>query len=393
MQTGTGKAQHFSPRIAAERVSIDGQMFELRQNVIRQTPFFTLVHLDRAALRDAPRLLVVEPLSGIRASLLFDMLSNLAAACDVYVLVWTDPAAIPLEAGEFGLDDNIDAVVYALQALGAGAHAIGLCQSALPVLAAASILSASGMSALPASIVLLGGKLDTRIGPTRLDRLVRRYTLEWLARNIITPVPGYRAGAGRLVYSTELQAYALFSYIVRHMLTGGEILRKTLDDDGDDPAVHPFFGLLSPAALPAEFFLDTVKATFHENLLAQGRLRWRGLPVEPAAIRAIALMTVEAAEDDISAPGQTEIAQMLCAMLPPELRRHHDEPGIGHFGLFHGSAWRRSILPRLLAFFAEAERRAVVPPRVRSPSIDAGQGKRREEFAITAQSVPKGHGV
>lgn len=391
MYAGTERVQHFLPRIAAERVDIAGQRLELRQIVIRQTPFFTLVHLDRSPSPEAPRVLVVEPLSGIRAPLLFDMLSHLAASYDVYVLVWTDPAAIPLAAGEFGLEDNIDAVVYALQHLGAGVHAIGLCQSALPVLAAAAILSASGVSALPASIALLGGKLDTTIRPTNVDRLVQRYSLDWFSRNVITPVPSYRAGAGRLVYSAELQSCALFSYISRHMLTGGEVFRKIMNDDGDDPATHPFIGLLSPAALPGAFFLDTVRSTFHENLLAHGRLRWRGLPVDPAAIHNIALMTVEAGEDDISAPGQTFIAQALCTNLPAELRQHHGEPGIGHFGLFHGGAWRRSILPRLTAFFAEAGRRhALAPPQ---PGIDARQSQEREAPVTSAASETEGLGT
>lgn len=391
MHTNTAKTQHFWPRVAAEQVSIGGQMLKLHQIVVRQTPFFALVHLDREAAPDASRLLVVEPLSGIGAPLLFDMLSNLAASCDVYVLVWTDPATIPLAAGDFGLDDNIDAVIYALQVLGAGAHAIGLCQSALPVLAAASILSASGTQALPASIALMGGKLDTRVRPTRVDRLVQGYPADWFARNVITPVPGFRAGAGRLVYSAELQACTLFSYIARHMLTGGEIFRKILDDDGEDPVLHPFLGLLTPAALPGGFFLDTVRSTFHENLLARGRLRWRGLPVDPSAIGNIALMTVEAAEDDISSVGQTEIAQKLCRALPPALRCHHGEPGLGHFGLFHGRTWRRSILPRLTAFFAEAERHRTVPLPIRPPRIDEGQGTKRETRIMAVPPAMEGH--
>jgi poly(3-hydroxybutyrate) depolymerase len=282
------------------------------------------------------------------------MLTGLSARCDVFTLIWSDPASIPATAGGFGLDDNIDAVIYALQLLGEKLHVIGVCQSALPVLAAAAILSASGTHALPASLALLGGKLDTNIAPTRLDRLARQYSLDWFNRYLISPVPDFRAGAGRQVYSAEAQALALYTYIARQMLTFGEVFQKIMHDDGDDPAARPFLGLLAPVAIPAEFFLDTVHAVFHESLLARGRLRWRGLPVAPAAIRNIALLTLEAGLDDVAGPGQTRVAQTLCTSLPAALRLHVDAPAIGHFGLFHGAVWRRSIMPRLLGFFRQA---------------------------------------
>lgn len=341
----------FTPRLAADHITIGGHAHAVRQRVVQATPFFTLLHFEHDGLPASPRILVVEPLSGIRAPMLFDMLTDLLASCDVYVLIWTDPASVEVTAGTFGLGDNIDAVVYALQYLGPGTHLIGLCQSAMPALAATAILCAGAPASRPATLTLLGSKLDTRINPTRLDALTRNFTLGWFARNTITLVPPFRLGAGRAVYSAGLQSVLLLTYIARHTLTGGEIFRKIVHDDGDDTAAHPFLGLLfSPVAIPAEFFLDAVFTTFHDSTLAEGRLRWRGLKVNLGAITDVPLLTIEAGEDDIAAPGQTYIAHRLCAALPPALRAHHLEPGIGHFGLFHGAVWRQSLLPRLLGF-------------------------------------------
>src|SRR3569833_624558 len=37
--------------------------------------------------------------------------------------------------------------------------------------------------------------------------------------------------------------------------------------------------------MPAEFYLETVRAIFQDHDLAEGRLQWRGRPVGPAALR------------------------------------------------------------------------------------------------------------
>ena len=54
--------------------------------------------------------------------------------------------------------------------------------------------------------------------------------------------------------------------------------------------------------------------------------------------------------DDIAGLGQTHAAHGLCGALAPDLRAHHVQEEIGHFGLFHGKVWRGEILPRLSAF-------------------------------------------
>jgi polyhydroxyalkanoate depolymerase len=97
--------------------------------------------------------------------------------------------------------------------------------------------------------------------------------------------------------------------------------------------------------LPAEFYLQTVKTVFQEHLLPDGRMMHRGELVDCSAIRKTALMTVEGERDDICAVGQTLAAHDLCSGLRPYRKRHHMQPGVGHYGVFSGKKWEGQIYP------------------------------------------------
>ena len=97
--------------------------------------------------------------------------------------------------------------------------------------------------------------------------------------------------------------------------------------------------------LTAEFYLETVRRIFHEHALARGKLKWRGTPVDPNAIRHTMLLTVEGERDDICAVGQTVAAHELCGKLRPYLKRHHLQAGVGHYGVFSGKLWQNQIYP------------------------------------------------
>ncbi len=99
--------------------------------------------------------------------------------------------------------------------------------------------------------------------------------------------------------------------------------------------------------LAAEFYLETVDRVFQRALLAEGTLDYRGRRVKPSAIHRTALLTVEGERDDICAVGQTAAAHDLCSSLRPHLKRHHLQPGVGHYGLFSGSKWEKQIYPQV----------------------------------------------
>ena len=97
----------------------------------------------------------------------------------------------------------------------------------------------------------------------------------------------------------------------------------------------------------AEFYLETIDKVFQQALLAKNELQYRGRLVKPSAIHRTALLTVEGERDDICAVGQTAAAHDLCSGLRPHLKRHHLQPGVGHYGLFAGSKWEKQIYPQV----------------------------------------------
>ena len=102
---------------------------------------------------------------------------------------------------------------------------------------------------------------------------------------------------------------------------------------------------ISSARPAGEFYIETVEHVFQEALLARSLLTVRGRRVDPRAIRRTALLTVEGERDDICSVGQTMAAHDLCTSLRPYLKRHHLQPGAGHYGVFSGTRWEAQIYP------------------------------------------------
>nr|WP_281418148.1 polyhydroxyalkanoate depolymerase [Ancylobacter dichloromethanicus] len=340
------------PRIGIEHIVIDGRLVSVRELSVVEKSFGRLLHFEADLTGQRPPILLVAPLSGMRAEILYDMILGLLPWHDVYCLAWKDAADVPAGDGPFRLEDNITYVVETIRYLGAGTHVIGLCQSALPALAAAAILSED--LGRPATLTLLGGKLDTRINPTRVDLLTRSLPPAWFENCAISTVPASRRGHGRRVYPGSTELMMLSTYLFRHCASGGELLAKIFQDDGSDAVGHPFLRLFCQTYdVPAEFFLDTVALVFQQSALAEGHLAWQGTTITPERITGTALLTIEGEADDISGPGQTRIAHDLCEGIPAERRGHLLCPHTGHVGLFFGSRWRQEVLPHISRFIRE----------------------------------------
>src|ERR1700750_1405731 len=97
--------------------------------------------------------------------------------------------------------------------------------------------------------------------------------------------------------------------------------------------------------LTAEFYLETVARVVQQHLLARGELPVRTRRVDPGAIRKTALMTVEGERDDICSVGQTMAAHQICSNIYANRKRHHLQPGVGHYGVFSGRKWSNQIYP------------------------------------------------
>ena len=63
-----------------------------------------------------------------------------------------------------------------------------------------------------------------------------------------------------------------------------------------------------------------VETVFIEHAIPNGTMKHRGEPVDPKAIRNVALLTVEGENDDITGGGQTEAAHALTPNIPADRR-------------------------------------------------------------------------
>ena len=338
-------------------IDFDNRSVAVIQPDLSQKPFCALTRFQKQGdAGSKARLLVIPPLSGHFGFLFRDLVLEMLSDSDVIVADWINARYVPAAAGRFRLDDNIAYVVDMIRELGGGMHVLGMCQGAIPALAAAAILAKADDAAAPRSLVLFAAPIDPTANPTRVVRLVRERSLDWFERHVFTTVYGDYPGAGRRVYPAQFQFSALMAYLMRHLAQRGELLDKILKDDGADPVQFPFLNAYASVMdLPSEWFLDNVRHVFHERAVARNRFRWRGRPVDFSAIRKTALMTVEGELDDVAAPGQTAAAHALCPHIPDEKRDRYVLPGSGHFSTFHGHLWRDRVAPRLRAFIARAD--------------------------------------
>jgi poly(3-hydroxybutyrate) depolymerase len=272
---------------------------------------------------------------------------------DVYITDWHDAREVPLMAADFGLDDYIDYVMDFLRILGPETHVIAVCQPAVPVLAAVSLLNEGEPHACPRSMTLIGGPIDTREGPTAVNRFAKSHDLAWFEHAVIHRVPFGNAGFLRRVYPGFLQLAGFMAMnLDRHMEAHWQMFLHLVDGDGETLAAKRSFYEEYRAVmdLSAEFYLQTIHAVFHEHLLPRGLLTHRGHRVDPTANQRTAMLTIEGQRDDISGLGQTQAAQGLATRLTPDMKEHWEQPSVGHYGLFNGQRFREEVAPRIKRF-------------------------------------------
>ena len=347
---------HERPPFGIDSVRIDNDEIPVTEEAAFATPFGTLLHFKKANGSDMPRVLLVAPMAGHFATLLRHTIKTLLPDHDVYVTDWANARDVARAHGRFGLDEYIDHVIAFIEFLGPGTHVIGVCQPCAALLAAVAAMAEADNPAQPASMTLMAGPIDTRINPTPVNDLAMEHPLEWFERNLISVVPLRYPGAHRRVYPGFMQLSAFMSMnLARHMRAHQDLFQHIVQgDDAKAEATRTFYDeYFAVLDLPAEFYLETVERIFQQHHLPRGLLKWRGLAIDPRAIRKTALLTVEGEKDDICSVGQTVAAHDLCASLKPFRRRHHMQPGVGHYGVFSGSRWQREIYPVVRAVIAQ----------------------------------------
>jgi poly(3-hydroxybutyrate) depolymerase len=352
----TARITHERRPFGIKDVQIANRSVAVRETVVLETPFASLLRFEKDSLTPQPKVLLAAPMSGHFATLLRPTVQTMLADCDVYITDWKNARDVPLAAGRFGFDEYVEHLMTFMEHLGPGSHLVAICQPAVPALAATALMAAHKSRALPRSLTLMAGPIDTRESPTRVNMMAKKQTIGQYERRAIATVPRRFAGAGRRVYPGFYQLASFMAMNAdRHINAQLAQFRRLFAEDTEGATLHRKFydEYFAVADLPAEFYLETVARVFQEHSLPTGKLRWRGEAVDPGAIRRTALLCVEGERDDICGVGQTMAALDLCSGIPTERKTYHLQTGAGHYGVFSGRAWTNQIYPKVRAMIEE----------------------------------------
>ncbi|MFC0590037.1 polyhydroxyalkanoate depolymerase [Novosphingobium aquiterrae] len=344
-------ANYGKPAFDIETVEVDGTSFPVTEAIVVHKPFGNLLRFTHPGLpKDAPRLLIVAPMSGHFATLLRGTVARMIERCEVYITDWADARMVPLSAGEFDLDDYIDYLIEFFEHIGPGAHALAVCQPSVPTLAATAIMADIKHPCRPLTLTMMGGPIDTREAPTSVNDLAMQRPIEWFRHTVIATVPLQYPGAGRRVYPGFMQLAGFMSMnLGNHMLSHYHMFKHLIDGDDDSAdATKAFYDeYRSVCDLNAAYYLQTVEEVFQKHSLPNGTFVHRGKRVDLGQIKDTAILAVEGERDDISGIGQTKAALHLATGLAQSRKQYLLAPEVGHYGIFNGSKWRTQIAPVL----------------------------------------------
>ena len=356
------------PTFDIPSVDVDGVGVAIHERIEIDKPFCELRRFKRFSddpatltkLKIQPVVLIVAPLSGHYATLLRDTVRTMLQDHKVYITDWKNARLVPLEDGEFHLDDYVNYVqefIRHLQGVYGNCHVISVCQPTVPVLAAVSLMASRGETT-PLSMTMMGGPIDARKSPTAVNNLATNRSYEWFENNVIYRVPENFPGAGRRVYPGFLQHTGFVAMNPdRHATSHYDYFKNLIKGDDASAEAHRKFYDEYNAVLDmdADYYLETIRTVFQEYSLVHGTWDVRSPEgalerVRPQDIRTTALFTVEGELDDISGSGQTEAAHELCSGLVHREHHHLEVKGAGHYGIFSGRRWREGVYPQVRSF-------------------------------------------
>ena len=364
---------YVKPAFGLHTINIDGVDVAIHERVEMDKPFCELRRFKRysdnettlTTMKAQPVVLIVAPLSGHYATLLRDTVKSMLQGHKVYITDWRNARLVPVEDGEFHLDDYVNYVqefVRYLQDTHGECHIMSVCQPTVPVLAAMSLMAARGEQ-MPLSMTMMGGPIDARRSPTAVNTLATQRSHEWFENNVIFRVQPSFPGAGRLVYPGFLQHAGFVSMNPdRHAQSHYEYFQQLVrGDDGSAEAHRQFYDEYNAVLdMDADYYLETIETVFQKFKLVEGtwdvkNAKGKVERVRPEAITNASLMTIEGELDDISGSGQTEAAHDLCRNIPASKRQHFEVKGAGHYGIFSGSRWRNIVYPKVREFILNAQ--------------------------------------
>jgi poly(3-hydroxybutyrate) depolymerase len=391
------------PEFGIRTVSVDGVDVAIYERVEIDKPFCELRRFKRftddpatlTQLKSQPVVLIVAPLSGHYATLLRDTVRTMLKDHKVYITDWKNARLVPMDEGDFHLDDYVNYVqefIRYLQANYGNCHVMSVCQPTVPVLAAVSLMASRGETT-PLTMTMMGGPIDARKSPTSVNNLAVQRSPEWFENNVIYRVPSTFPGAGRRVYPGFLQHTGFVAMNPdRHVSSHYDYFQDLIKGDNESAEAHRKFYDEYNAVLDmaADYYLETIRTVFQEFKLVYGTWDVRNPQgklerVKPQDITTSALLTVEGELDDISGSGQTAAAHGLCANIPQSQQQHLEVEGAGHYGIFSGRRWREVVYPIIKQFILThtPKKAQAAPEPVAAPVVEPVV----EAAPVTAASV------
>ncbi|HET8747422.1 MAG TPA: polyhydroxyalkanoate depolymerase [Ramlibacter sp.] len=395
------------PEFGIQTIDVEGVEIAIQERVEVDKPFCELRRFKRFSdhphtletLHGQPAVLIVAPLSGHYATLLRDTVRSMLRDHKVYITDWRNARMVPLEAGEFHLDDYVNYVqefIRHLQARYGNCHVISVCQPTVPVLAAVSLMASRGETT-PVTMTMMGGPIDARKSPTAVNNLAMNKSYEWFETNVIYRVPPGFPGEGRRVYPGFLQHSGFVAMNPdRHLSSHYDYFKHLIaGDDASAEAHRQFYDEYNAVLdMDADYYLDTIRVVFQEFRLVDGSWDVRAPDgtlerVRPQDIKTTAHFTIEGELDDISGAGQTEAAHALCYNVPKERQKHLEVKGAGHYGIFSGRRWREMVYPQVRDFIARFHHAVPLPHESRGAASPARVAAERRSTGRARSSAPR----
>ena len=337
------------PAFDIETVTVGGISYPTTEAIVLHRPYGNLLRFTHTGLPDnAPKLLIVAPMSGHFATLLRGTVARMLEHAEVYITDWADAKLVPTDAGTFDLDDYIDHLALFLEHIGPGAHMMAVCQPSVPALAVTAMMGEDKHPCRPLTLTMMGGPIDTREAPTSVNDVAMQRPLSWFQNNVIATVPLIYPGAGRKVYPGFLQLAGFMAMnIGSHLASHYQMFRHLVAGDGESADASKAFyeEYRSVCDLPAEYYLQTIEHVFQRHSLPNGEFFHRGRLIDLGKITDTALLAIEGEHDDISGIGQTRAALKLATGLAASRKHYLLAEEVGHYGIFNGGKWRTRIAP------------------------------------------------
>lgn len=367
----------------------EGQDHIIYVDTVLEKPFGDLIHF-KVARREpmARRILLIAPMSGHYATLMRSTVASLLPDAEVYVTDWKNARDIPVSDGKFDIEDYTKYLVEFIEHLGPDLNVIAVCQPAPLALAATAILAEKNPKAQPKTLTLIGGPINPDAAATEVTDFGNRISMGELEQFVIQSVGFKYRGAGRMVYPglAQLTSFISMNADTHSKAFIDKIFAEARGEGSDHDKHNKFYDeYLAVMDMTAEFYLSTVERVFKNLEIAQNKFTVDGNPVDIRKIKDVAVMTVEGANDDISAPGQCVAALDLCTGIDAKKKRQHLEPDAGHYGIFAGKSWRLNIRPLVLDFIDENMGTA---PTRRSKSKPASRSVKHPDAPLDDNKMP-----